>query len=207
LRWNLFTVGVFANRSVLSDIFVTHAGNGEPAAAAAMRRLHRYAARGLVRLYDWSSANAFDMPDRLWAYGQLAYTSECIARNEGRARYVIPIDIDEFLFVPQAPADAPHDAIGAMDSVGAGADKILFLSSYMVTGHYACHQSTERVLACHQNDVPHLARSKYAVRPSLIASAHLPVNVHTATPTAGGQMQRVPNSAVRLNHFRNEPLK
>lgn len=67
-----------------------------------MALLAAYAAFGVLKLFDWRDENTFSLASRVCSFAQFAYTSECILRNEHRARYIAPLDFDEFLFAPHS---------------------------------------------------------------------------------------------------------
>lgn len=208
LNWTVRTAGIAANRAVQVELFITNIeAKQNDSVRRVLNTLVELAVRNFVRLYDWTPPTAFDMPTHLWQYGQLSYTSECIARNEHRARYIIPIDIDEFLFLPASGTDR-QDVIGALDELGTPDDVLLYVSSIIVSGHHACNKIVDELLGCHKNEQPNGGRGKYIIRPNQKSGAtvFLPPNIHSAAPTENANWLSVPPSVLHLNHFRRKAL-
>jgi hypothetical protein len=201
LKWYTETVGADHGRKIRVDMYIAdfnfYDKEQEQRIVGVFKKLSE---SGVLHLYDWTSANTFEMPSHLWQYGQLSYTSECIARNEQLARYVLPVDIDEFLFLPQEALTA-QDAIGALDTIGGKTCVLIYIHTVMVFGSHACNDTAATDLVCKKDSNPSDNRQKYAVKSNYSrATVDLLPNIHTAAPLVAGDWCSAPLDLLHLNH-------
>jgi len=170
--------------------------------AETMTLLQLHVARGTVILHDWSPFSSHERTARTWQRAQLAYLSDCFARNELRARNIANMDVDEFLIA--------RDVLGALDSVAAS-PRVHSISTFFVVesaGSSASRASTfDRFRVVAAEAAP--TRPKYVLRPSSTTPEHnvfLLPNVHSARQLDGAPMDAVDADVLWIAHAQQREL-
>lgn len=168
--------------------------------------LENYERRGIVRVHHWPPEQT--VIERLWAFGQVAYSTDCLLRYETSARYIVFSDIDEFL-VPSSDTMSVIRVLDARFARQPSRAVVQMVRSYLASARgckMACENAPISTLMCKRLAKFSKQRPKWLVRTDDSLPVQLMPNVHSAQDIAGSAVEMIGAGELKLIHTRITPL-
>ena len=201
-----FVEWVEVNRILGADRFLVYNFTGNP---VLLPYIEHYVRTGVVEFHQWP---VHDFEDRIPGYmGQVALINDCIFRSMYDTRYLLLVDVDEFV-VPQTHSSWPKLLTAAVTPCATEPDTLVqntfFLRQHPADGSYTRNQTLvklklDTLSLMHRVNFtfPCSIRTKLIVQPKLVTLAA----VHYAVDLVNGREPSsccMPQSLVRLHHYR-----
>lgn len=168
--------------------------------------LESYARRGIVRVHHLPPEQK--VIERLWAFGQIAYSTDCLLRYERSARYIAFTDIDEFL-VPASDTTSVIQLLDARFASQPSRSVVQMVRSYLASARgckMACENAPISTLMCLRLEKFSKDRPKWLVRTDDSQPVQLMPNVHFAQDIVGTTNEMIGGDELKLIHTRVTPI-
>lgn len=160
--------------------------------------LYAHAKTGRVILYQWSDGTKNDIVQRAWALAQMTHIADCLLRLEGRVRYIMPIDMDEFVQASRT-TNVPQ-LLDKRYAQHPNASGVTLFDPFTVRPD-SCHTATAsiHVSTFCRGYVDEFKRRKYILRPTPTSLVQIHPRTHIATDDV--QQTILPQSVLRTLHL------